>query len=97
MSEEKQIRKLLDDIQMPDSIAGAEFQLGVNQYGEPAAYIRVIIKDEAWSDDRPYEFAQQILRNIYDAFQEAGLEHWPYMEFITEADLREVQAARKFK
>jgi len=97
MSEEKQIREILDGIQMPDSIAGTEFRLDLDHQGEPAARIRVIIKDEAWNDDWPYQYADGIRRSIRDAFQEAGLEHWPYIDFFTEQDIREFQSAGNVK
>lgn len=65
-------------------------RLGEDVNGYAAAFIRVILADEAWGENWTREKGQPMRQLIHDAFYDAEIEHWPYVSIMTESERREM-------
>lgn len=84
-TESERIRAVLDEVvrQLPawPKVVGVEFEEGVDQAGDAAAFITVLLEESTRSEDWKTPNFQPIIDAVRAAFYEAGISHWPYFRF----------------
>lgn len=84
-SEQDKIQKLVEEIALPP-YASADVRLGYDWTGDPAAYVMVTISDEEAKNKEFPEHAMQIDKLVADAFREAEIALYPYVDFRSASD-----------
>lgn len=74
---------------VPEFVLGLDYDLDTDWTGDPAAHIRVIIRDDADPEsDEFQEFVVQFDDRLFDAMREARSNRFPYAGFLPESDAR---------
>jgi hypothetical protein len=81
------------NLNLPDEprVEGIQFEPYVDSIGDPALQVNVVLEPFRIGERR-WKYLEPIENEIFRALQEAGVDRWPYVRFVTAEDLAQEAA-----
>lgn len=86
MDELTRIRQVLEQMDVPEWVVRMHPELIYDSQDERAVAIRVVVIDSAIAQPLPGRPRGMFRVDVIKAFQEAGIELYPYVRFIAESE-----------
>ena len=88
-------RTLLEDLPVHPRVVGVQGELYRDSTGDDAVRIIVLIDDFTPEEDWTHEKMEPIAEAFRAAVRNSGIDRWPYIDFRTESEQREIDAERR--
>jgi hypothetical protein len=94
LGEELDLRRIADatrSVPWANYILGADYRIGTDSTGDPAVWIRLIVKDDVEIESPTVQAELARVRGAYrEAIQKAGIERWPYITVRTRSEVKDL-------
>jgi len=93
MSEQEQIKTVLDAIDRPSFVTEIRHALDTDSSGDPAVWVWVVLEDDTADSDEFFERSEVVKTKIVQSLREAQIDRWPYVRFRGQSEQAELDRA----
>ncbi|MFO0958438.1 MAG: hypothetical protein U0800_13575 [Isosphaeraceae bacterium] len=90
------IQQFLGKFPYPSYVITYDFEIGSDSTGDPALWIYLIVEDSMAEDANAMEQFRRLDQELHDAIRDAGIARWPYINFRTATEQKDLLAAKRY-